>query len=123
MTCTVASTSGGTTIHVTHDGEEAMQIADRIAILSDGQIVQIDTPTKIYDQPVNLMSNCVGLSGHEFIRCKDPSDQIGVHVDVPPNWLSMKSIRSENVILGVRPEDIRITDSGPDPRIPTNAFR
>ena len=113
------STSGGTTIHVTHDGEEAMQIADRIAILSDGQIVQIDTPTKIYDQPVNLdAATALGCPAMNLIRCKDPSDQIGVHVDVPSTWPSMKSIRSECVVLGVRPEDLRITHSGRDPLTP-----
>lgn len=114
------STSGGTTIHVTHDGEEAMQIADRIAILSDGQIAQVDTPTKIYDQPVNLdAATALGCPAMNLIRFGEPSDQGGVHLDVPPNWPSMKSIRSENVILGVRPEDIRITETaGSDPANP-----
>ena len=114
------STSGGTTIHVTHDGEEAMQIADRIAILSDGQIVQVDTPTKIYDQPVNLdAATALGCPAMNLIRFREPSDQVGVHVDVPSNWLSMKSVRSDSVFLGVRPEDMRIAGSaGSDPLIP-----
>ena len=49
-----------------------MQIADRIAILSDGQIVQIDTPTKIYDQPVNLDATALGCPAMNLIRCKRP---------------------------------------------------
>ena len=41
----------GTTIHVTHDGQEAMRMADRIAVLAAGRIVQVDKPRVIYDRP------------------------------------------------------------------------
>ncbi|TAF51072.1 MAG: ABC transporter ATP-binding protein [Oscillatoriales cyanobacterium] len=44
---------GITTIYVTHDRAEAMTLADRIVVLSQGQIQQIGTPAEVYDQPVN----------------------------------------------------------------------
>jgi iron(III) transport system ATP-binding protein len=44
---------GITTIFVTHDQEEAMTICDRIAVMNDGVIQQIDTPTELFDRPVN----------------------------------------------------------------------
>lgn len=43
----------GITIHVTHDGLEAMQVADRVAVLHEGRIVQIGTPENVYRQPTD----------------------------------------------------------------------
>ena len=42
---------GGTTIHVTHDANEAMRVADKIAVMHDGQIAQFDTPNQLYTRP------------------------------------------------------------------------
>ncbi|TIN50196.1 MAG: ABC transporter ATP-binding protein, partial [Mesorhizobium sp.] len=44
---------GKTLIYVTHDQEEAMSVADRIAILEDGKIRQIGTPAEVYDRPAS----------------------------------------------------------------------
>ncbi len=41
----------GTTLHVTHDGQEAMRMADKIGVIEDGDIVQMATPSEIYDRP------------------------------------------------------------------------
>lgn len=49
----VQRTANIATLHVTHDQEEALSIADRIAIMRDGRIVQLGTPRELYDQPVN----------------------------------------------------------------------
>ena len=44
---------GITTIFVTHDQEEAMTMSDKIAVMKDGDIVQVDTPENVYERPVN----------------------------------------------------------------------
>lgn len=50
-----------TTIFVTHDREEAMGLSDRVAIMQDGHIVQVDTPRQIYTAPVNqYVAECLG---------------------------------------------------------------
>ena len=54
--------AGITTVHVTHDQEEALSIADRIVVLRDGQVQQIDTPVALYDNPNNAF--VAGFLGH-----------------------------------------------------------
>ena len=48
----------GTTIHVTHDGQEAMRVADRIAVMDEGKIVQFAKPQEIYEQPATKTVAC-----------------------------------------------------------------
>ena len=45
---------GVTTVYVTHDQVEAMTMGDRVAVMKDGVLQQVDTPLKLYDKPVNL---------------------------------------------------------------------
>ncbi|OYP33122.1 ABC transporter ATP-binding protein [Rhodopirellula sp. MGV] len=55
--------SGGATIHVTHDGAEAMRLADRVAVIEAGKIVQCDTPEEIFRQPRSLaVASALGTS-------------------------------------------------------------
>ena len=52
-----------TTIFVTHDQEEAMSMADRIAVMKDGEILQIGTPTDLYSNPkTSFIADFVGTS-------------------------------------------------------------
>ena len=45
---------GTTTIYVTHDQVEAMTMGDRVAVIKQGRLQQVDTPQALYDSPVNL---------------------------------------------------------------------
>lgn len=59
----LAKALGLTVIHVTHDQEEALVMADRIAVIRDGHIVQIGTPREVFDQPSSpFVANFVGQS-------------------------------------------------------------
>src|ERR1700742_1256178 len=96
-----------TTLFVTHDQEEALEVADRVAILRDGRIEQIGTPEEIYDHPASpfvydFLGNVNLFSG----RVKDGAVVIGeTPFDVPE---SERTSESEAVAF-VRPHDIRIT--------------
>ena len=60
---------GTTTIYVTHDQTEAMTMADRIVVLKDGVVQQIDSPQQMYDQPENVfVAGFIGSPAMNFIR-------------------------------------------------------
>jgi spermidine/putrescine transport system ATP-binding protein len=100
---------GITFIHVTHDQEEAMTMADAIAIMNAGQIEQLGTPTELYERPrTAFVASFLGISnllpgtvaGPESVRLDD-----GAEIRVPSETLNGRSGR---VAVGVRPEKIRL---------------
>jgi spermidine/putrescine transport system ATP-binding protein len=100
---------GITFIHVTHDQEEAMTMADRIAIMNAGRIEQLGTPTDLYERPQTaFVASFLGISnllpgtvlGPGRVRLDD-----GTEVRVPEGILNG---RNGKVAVGVRPEKIRL---------------
>jgi spermidine/putrescine transport system ATP-binding protein len=100
---------GITFIHVTHDQEEAMTMADTIAIMNAGHIEQLGTPSELYEQPQTaFVASFLGISnllpgtisGQDAVRLDD-----GTEVRVPRDTLNGRTGR---VAVGVRPEKIRL---------------
>jgi spermidine/putrescine transport system ATP-binding protein len=100
---------GITFIHVTHDQEEAMTMADRIAIMNAGRIEQLGTPSDLYERPQTaFVASFLGISnllpgtilGPGSVRLDD-----GTEVRVPETTLNG---RTGKVAVGVRPEKIRL---------------
>jgi spermidine/putrescine transport system ATP-binding protein len=98
-----------TFVHVTHDQEEAMTMADRIVIMNGGHIEQLGTPTELYEQPrTAFVAGFLGVSnllqgtvvGDDRVRLLD-----GTEVHVPRETLAG---RSGTIQIGVRPEKLRI---------------
>lgn len=107
---------GTTIVYVTHDQIEAMTLADRIAVMKDGEVQQLGTPQEIYDNPANLfVAGFMGSPAMNFIPSKIV-EQNGVPVlelnasettALPfPNPDSLKAYVGETVLLGLRPEMI-----------------
>ena len=102
---------GTTIVYVTHDQVEAMTLADRIAVMRDGEVQQLGTPSEIYNEPANkFVAGFMGSPPMNFIDCQvvdngllitAQSDQI--HLSVPA-FEALKGRR--DVILGLRPEMI-----------------
>jgi sulfate transport system ATP-binding protein len=111
-----------TTLFVTHDQEEALEVADRVAILRDGEIEQIGTPEEIYDHPASpfvydFLGNVNLFSG----RVHEGSVVIGdSKFDVPESAGETDS----DAVAFVRPHDIRITrESGGQKTFPARVVR
>ena len=110
---------GFTTIYVTHDQREAMSLADQIALMKDGKIVQVGTPTQVYDQPRNEFAGFfIGSPGMNFIDVS--VDEKGLllgrqSIRLPfPNQLTRKLMERncENLRIGIRPQDVRLISGG-----------
>ena len=68
-------------IYVTHDQVEAMTLADRIAVLSDGMLMQCDTPQKLYERPVNrFVAQFIGSPKMNLITAEG-NDESSVTLD------------------------------------------
>jgi molybdopterin-binding protein len=100
---------GVTTIHVTHDFEEAIALGRRVAVLNDGQIMQVGTPEDILRQPNSEFVARFALSRNIFAgEVSDVSDDY-VSVDIGGTKLMGVTELRGRVHLSLRPEDILIS--------------
>ncbi|MEM2875227.1 MAG: ABC transporter ATP-binding protein [Candidatus Hadarchaeales archaeon] len=108
-----------TTIYVTHDQAEAMVLADRVAVLKDGKLLQLDTPRNIYDHPVDkFVAEFIGSPRINFVKCRIVRRGAGTVADagpfsiVPPQKASdaLRRSKSTGATLGVRPEDVHVLE-------------
>ena len=105
----VLQDAGTTTIYVTHDQTEAMGLADRIAVMHQGQIVQDAPPTEVYRHPRTVfVGGFVGSPPMNFLRLPVVSGIVQL------DGLSLRPPRGADgtIMLGVRPEDLIIADHG-----------
>jgi iron(III) transport system ATP-binding protein len=114
----LVKSSGITAIYVTHDQKEALSMADRIAVMNDGRIVQIGTPGKIYDGPeTRFVADFLGEANFIDGRLVQTGPPAGIRT--PLGILlssSAKDIEKDaDVTCCVRPERIRmVTDKEPE---------
>jgi sn-glycerol 3-phosphate transport system ATP-binding protein/multiple sugar transport system ATP-binding protein len=95
---------GATIVYVTHDQTEALSLADRIAVMKDGDLLQFDTPEAIYDQPQNrFVAGFLGVPAMNFLP-----------VEHLPGWQGRQGL-----IVGLRPESMFISAERPlEPALP-----
>ncbi len=119
-------TSRLTSVLVTHDQNEAISMADRIAVMDKGVLQQVDTPDVIYARPANLfVAGFIGEPPMNLLAASWRRDATGMHLDlsgvritVPPGAAHAALSRlaeGSTLTVGVRPEDVHV-DAGTDNR-------
>jgi multiple sugar transport system ATP-binding protein len=107
---------GVTTVYVTHDQVEAMTLGDRVCVLRDGRLQQVDTPQYLFEAPVNLfVAGFIGSPAMNFVTAdlvRDDGPAVtfaGYKLAVPAGVLDAKpglpDYFGKKVILGIRPSD------------------
>ncbi len=110
-----------TMVYVTHDQVEAMTMGDRIVVMLDGYIQQIDTPLNLYDHPVNrFVAGFIGSPSMNFVT-GEVAREDGLHFRALENVFtlplaeqhetSLKPYEGKKVTLGIRPEDLYVAGS------------
>jgi multiple sugar transport system ATP-binding protein len=105
-----------TTLYVTHDQSEAMTMGDRVALMRDGRIEQLDSPPQLYEQPRNLfVAGFIGSPAMNILRGRLAEADGGLSVDagalrlpIPTRLLdgrdALRAWVGREVLVGVRPE-------------------
>ena len=108
---------GATTVYVTHDQLEAMSLADRIAVMDGGQILQADEPNVIYNKPkTKFVASFIGSPGMNFIDINEgiSNEQSTINIEdanfnIPKQFETSKSNKN---FFGIRPENLLLTNEG-----------
>jgi multiple sugar transport system ATP-binding protein len=116
---------GVTTIYVTHDQVEAMTMGDRVAVMRNGRLQQVETPQVLYDQPanefvagfigspsINLVEATLERNGGLAVRFGD--QRLAVDEQLARNCPGLGEYVGRQVLLGIRPEDFEDATLQPD---------
>jgi spermidine/putrescine transport system ATP-binding protein len=120
---------GITFVHVTHDQEEAMSMADTIAVMSEGHIEQAGTATDLYERPrTEFVASFLGVSNLVDARLRGSEGELarvethdGARLHVPSD--RVRTHGGEAVRVGVRPEKITLVPAGSEPPAGANVLR
>ncbi len=103
---------GITTVYVTHDQVEAMTMGDRVAVMKDGYLQQVDTPLNLYDKPANLfVAGFIGSPAMNLVAAQADHGQAAIGGYKVPVDEGAKKKMEGNITIGVRPEAWRLVSA------------
>ncbi len=109
---------GTTTVYVTHDQVEAMTLGQRVAVMRDGRILQMDTPQRLYEQPRDLfVAGFIGSPAMNLVEATIAGDDLRFgqfRIPLDPD----RRPAAERVVLGIRPETFEDAGFAPE-ELPT----
>ncbi|GFE65984.1 ABC transporter ATP-binding protein [Litoreibacter roseus] len=105
-----------TTVYVTHDQLEAMQMGDKIVVMNNAVVEQFGTPQEVYDKPATLfVADFIGSPSMNFLRfdgvVEEGATDIKMGEQVVGMPRQMEGARG-SLVYGIRPEHIKLTDTG-----------
>jgi multiple sugar transport system ATP-binding protein len=111
-----------TMVYVTHDPVEAMSLGDRVAVLNQGRLQQVDRPAVVYGQPANrFVAGFVGWPAMNFVdgELQRTADGLTIFAACPGTLAVPPAVAAawapwlrRPLTLGIRPEDVRLDDAG-----------
>jgi spermidine/putrescine transport system ATP-binding protein len=120
---------GLTFVHVTHDQEEAMTMADTIAVMNQGVIEQMGAPSDLYDNPqTTFVANFLGQSNLIEVEIRGPEggfvtvDMQGTLASIPKDRAHVDGTLGEKAWVGIRPEKVLIAEVGESIDAPGNSI-
>jgi multiple sugar transport system ATP-binding protein len=111
-----------TTVYVTHDQVEAMTLGERVAVMRDGVLQQVDTPQNLYGNPSNLfVAAFIGSPPMNLVEAKVLDGMVAfAGFEIPmPHGRDLGDHRGRTVILGIRPSDLEDAAVWSNPELPT----
>jgi multiple sugar transport system ATP-binding protein len=113
---------GTTTMYVTHDQVEAMTMGDRVAVMRDGRLIQVDTPQALYASPADMfVAGFIGSPAMNFVRARLEGSNGSVfarfgstELELPSRLVPASLGRREEAIIGLRPEHLEVANGAPN---------
>ena len=106
---------GATTVYVTHDQLEAMQMGDKIVVMNNAVVEQFGTPQQVYDTPATMfVADFIGSPAMNFLRATGSIAPGATEIQLPDYAAGIPTQRegADSLIFGVRPENISLTNEG-----------
>ena len=122
---------GTTTVHVTHDQQEALAIADVIAVIRDGALQQLGAPLELYDNPRNaFVASFIGDPPMSLLAASVATDsgapvlRVGDAMLKPPPDLAatIAAAPTRSIIVGLRPGQVRLAGTGEPETLPATVY-
>jgi multiple sugar transport system ATP-binding protein len=111
-----------TTVYVTHDQVEAMTLGERVAVMRDGVLQQVDTPQNLYGNPANLfVAAFIGSPPMNLVEANVSDGRVafaGFEISMP-DGRDLGDHRGRTLILGIRPSDLEDAAVWSNPELPT----
>ncbi len=109
---------GATTVYVTHDQLEAMSMADKIAVMSNGVVEQLASPQEIYDRPASMfVAGFIGSPPMNFLRLHVAPRRGDRAIIIDGSAVPVPELRQDvahgEIAIGVRPEHVVLHDAAP----------
>jgi multiple sugar transport system ATP-binding protein len=115
-----------TTVYVTHDQVEAMTLGERVAVLRDGVLQQVDTPQTLYNRPTNLfVAAFIGSPPMNLVEARVDGETVSFagHTIPVPADPALGRFDGRSVILGIRPSDLEDTAVWSNDNLPSIEVR
>jgi glycerol transport system ATP-binding protein len=105
-----------TLVYVTHDQNEALTFANKVVVMSEGEVLQIGTPQELFESPAHtFVGHFIGSPGMNVIPCAFDGDGVvaeGVSLPVDPTLVAKAKALDGKPEIGVRPEFLRLVGEG-----------